>query len=132
LALLARQGWRILQNPQTLSARILKAIYFPQTDFLSTELGAHPSRVWRSIMEGRVVLATGLIRCIGTGEETDAWNDNWIPRDGQMRPIFCKSQNPPQRVADFIDHFFFDRKSKAILRHTVGQIAHYNYRDIRW
>jgi hypothetical protein len=55
-------------------------------------------------MEGRVVLATGLIRCIGTGEEIDAWNDNWIPRDGQMRPIFGKSQNPPQRVADFIDH----------------------------
>jgi hypothetical protein len=34
LALLARQDWRIMQDPSTLSAKILKAVYFSTTSFL--------------------------------------------------------------------------------------------------
>jgi hypothetical protein len=49
LALLARQAWRILQEPTSLSAWILKAMYFPNVDFLAAELGSSPSRIWRSI-----------------------------------------------------------------------------------
>jgi hypothetical protein len=52
LALLAR----ILQNPETLSARILKAIYFPDCGFLDARLGSHPSQIWRSIIDGREIL----------------------------------------------------------------------------
>jgi hypothetical protein len=93
LALLAHQGWRILQSPNTLSARMLKAIYFPDSDFMAADLGAHQSKIWRSILHGREVLATGLIRCIGTGETTNAWADKWLPRDGALRPIACRT--PP-------------------------------------
>ena len=67
LAMLARQAWRILQNPEALSARILKAIYFPQADFLEAELGSHPSQVWRAIFEGRNAMKQCLIRRIGIG-----------------------------------------------------------------
>jgi hypothetical protein len=43
LALLARQVWRILVDPNSLSARILKAIYFPSSDILKAPLGSSPS-----------------------------------------------------------------------------------------
>ena len=53
LALLARQAWRILQEPVTLRARVLKAVYFPNADFLDAELSPSPSRVWRAIIDAR-------------------------------------------------------------------------------
>jgi hypothetical protein len=103
LALLARQGWRMLQNPETLSARVLKAVYFPNENMLQASIGSSPSQVWRAIHEGVQVLKQCLIRRIGTGEDTGPWNDQWIPRDGMLRPLACLAAEPPRRVADFID-----------------------------
>lgn len=86
LALLAKQAWRILQEPDSLSARILKAVYFPSSDILSAEVGSRPSHVWRSICEGRDILKVGLIRRTRDGLSTSVWNENWIPRDYHLRP----------------------------------------------
>ena len=44
LSLLARQARLILQNPDTLSVRILKAVCFPSTSILHAKLGTHPSQ----------------------------------------------------------------------------------------
>jgi hypothetical protein len=107
LALLAKQAWRLLQEPNSLSARILKAVYFPNGDFLEAELGSSPSRIWRSIMDGREVLKQGLIKRIGTGEETLIWDTNWLPRDGLLRPLSCMLDStvhePPTLVSELID-----------------------------
>jgi hypothetical protein len=70
LGLLARQAWRILQNPYTLSAIILKVVYFPGTEFLDAELGSQPSQIWRALVEGKQALSLGLIRRIGYGKPT--------------------------------------------------------------
>ena len=93
----------MVQDPETLSARILKAVYYPAGEFLDAELGAAPSRVWRAIMEGKDVLKQGLIRRIGTGEETEIWNMNWLPRGGLLRPVACTHDDPPHRVCELID-----------------------------
>jgi len=69
LALLARQAWRILQEPTSLSARILKVVYFPKSEFLNAEISSSPSRIWRAIVDGKDVLKQDLIRRIGTGED---------------------------------------------------------------
>jgi len=55
LALLARQAWRTLKEPSSLSAQVLKAVYYPNVDFLEAGLGVSPSRVWRAISEGKEV-----------------------------------------------------------------------------
>ena len=103
LALLARQAWRILQEPTTLSARVLKATYFPKSDFLEAELGPSPSRIWRAVMDGKDMIKQGLIRRIGTGEDTLVWHMNWLPRDGLMRSVSCLSSTPLVTVSELID-----------------------------
>jgi hypothetical protein len=60
LAMLARQAWRILQNQNSLSARILMAVYYPNDEFLDAALGSSSSQVWRALVEGRNVMKQGL------------------------------------------------------------------------
>lgn len=49
-------GVGILRDLGSLSAKLLKAVYFPETSILDATLGSHPSQIWRSIIEGKDVL----------------------------------------------------------------------------
>jgi hypothetical protein len=104
IAILACQAWRILTLQESLSARVLKAVYFPNGDILTTELGSHPSQVWRSILEGRDALHIGLIRRIGDGCTTEVWMQNWLPRDERLRPVAPREEDIPWMVSDLINH----------------------------
>jgi hypothetical protein len=84
LALLARQVWGILNDPDALSIRILKA---PSTDILCASVGTNPSQIWRALCEGREMLKLGLIGRIGDGITTRIWLDNWISRDFCLKPM---------------------------------------------
>jgi hypothetical protein len=103
LALLVRQAWRILQDPDTLSARVLKAVNFPTTDVLEAKMSSSPSWVWRGIVDGIQVLCQGLIRRIGLGATTRIWGSPWLPRDSLLQPLHPMKENPLQWVCDLID-----------------------------
>jgi hypothetical protein len=60
MALLAKQCWRLLQNPQSLFYRVFKAWYFPNCSIMEATLGNNPSFLWRSILSGREVILKGL------------------------------------------------------------------------
>ena len=51
LAMLAKQGCRIMKHDDALVSRILKAKYFANGDFMNAQLGSNPSYTWRSILE---------------------------------------------------------------------------------
>lgn len=102
LSLLARQVWRILEEPASLSARVLKARYYPDTHVLQAVPGSHPSQIWRALIEGRDMLKLGLVKRIGDGKSTHIWDDNWIPRNFKLRPVCPRSLNPPRLVSELI------------------------------
>ncbi|KAL9448448.1 hypothetical protein AB3S75_015852 [Citrus x aurantiifolia] len=52
-ALIAKQGWRIIQSPNSLMARVMKARYFKHSDFMTAGIGSKPSFIWRSILWGK-------------------------------------------------------------------------------
>ncbi|GLT60767.1 hypothetical protein SLA2020_335190 [Shorea laevis] len=78
-ALLAKQVWRILQNPHSLAARILKAKYFPRDSVMKAPLCKRPSFAWRSICSARDLLQEGLLWRIGDGKSVNIWKDKWLP-----------------------------------------------------
>ncbi|XP_074321414.1 putative mitochondrial protein AtMg00310 [Silene latifolia] len=59
-ALLGKQAWRLVVEPDYLWARVMKAQYYHMGEFMSAEVGHRPSYTWRSIMGARGVLERGL------------------------------------------------------------------------
>jgi len=78
--LLAKQCWRILKNPESLSTRILKAKYFPFGSILDAPLGWCPSYIWRSIWLARDLLSEGLQWRVENGRHIRIWKDQWLPQ----------------------------------------------------
>jgi len=83
-ALLAKQCWRLVQYPHSLSYRILKAKYFPNSSFLAYELGKRPSFIWRSFMAANDLFSYGIIWRVGNGNFINVWGDNWLPDIGAL------------------------------------------------
>lgn len=78
LALLAKQGWRILTTPDALVTKVMRARYFPRTGFLQATTRNNPSYVWRSILAGQSVLKDGLGRRVKNGRSSDIWRNPWL------------------------------------------------------
>ncbi|KAL0313476.1 UNVERIFIED_CONTAM: putative mitochondrial protein [Sesamum radiatum] len=76
IALLAKQGWRVVSKPTSLLSRVLKAKYFPGCSFWEAPVGRRPSLTWRSILLARGVLEAGRERRAlpdNPGCETVVW-----------------------------------------------------------
>ena len=95
IALLAKQGWRLQNCPNSLFHRVYKVKYFPNGDFLNALLGRHPSYSWCSIMEARKVVQLGCRWQIGNGGSVSLWRGKWLP-------------SPPSHKPATVPHFFPD------------------------
>ena len=78
-ALIAKQGWRILSNPNSLLARVLKGKYYPHSSFLQATQGNKASWGWRSVLWGREILNQGIRWHVGNGENIFCKEDVWVP-----------------------------------------------------
>ncbi|CAN1120988.1 Uncharacterized mitochondrial protein AtMg00310 [Linum perenne] len=81
-ALLAKQCWRILMQPELLISRLLKGKYFPSQCFLNTTKRSNPSWGWQSILHGRDLLMQGLLWKLGSHLMLSIFERPWIPRNG--------------------------------------------------
>jgi hypothetical protein len=116
-ALLAKQGWRLMQDPNSVAAEILQAKYFPHSTFLEAQLRAKPSFVWRSIFNARELLRKGLLWRVGDGRSIKIWGEKWLPAP----TTYCvqsipRSLDENSKVSDLIDQE--SRRWKVEFIHT--------------
>ncbi|XP_062028887.1 uncharacterized protein LOC133744874 [Rosa rugosa] len=71
MSMLAKQAWRVIDNPDSLVAQLYKAHYFPNGSFWTAEEHASPSYSWRSIFASRELLKEGSRWQIGDGNKWD-------------------------------------------------------------
>lgn len=78
LSMLGKQCWRLITKPESLVARVYKAKYYANTEFMEAKLGSSPSFIWRSIMEARRVISSGSSWRIGRGNDIKIIGQPWL------------------------------------------------------
>jgi hypothetical protein len=106
--LLAKQGWRLLQNPDSLTGKIFEAKYYENSSFLEASLGNRPSFAWRSLLYAKELIIQGSLWRVGDGKKIKIWGDRWVHSPSsyaiQSQIISLPAET---RVATLID---FNRK----------------------
>ena len=79
VALLAKQCWRIINNPEAMWVRIVKDIYFCRCLVLEAKKCAKASWAWTSILKGMDFFNENMMWQIINGEKVNILRDKWIP-----------------------------------------------------
>ncbi|GJN23880.1 hypothetical protein PR202_gb11570 [Eleusine coracana subsp. coracana] len=67
LALLAKQVWRLMSEPESLCARVLHAKYYPDGNLLNAKPKQRSSYMWQSVLAGLECFKQGYIWRVGDG-----------------------------------------------------------------
>jgi len=102
-AMLGKPGWRLMVNPESLCARVLKGKYYHTSDFMSATKKKNASHTWHAILTGRKVLQMGCIRRIGDGQSTNVWSDQWLPGGIGLKPVSRMDGATAVRVCDLLN-----------------------------
>lgn len=101
-ALLAKQVWRIIFDPNSLLVRVLKGCYFKSLDVMVASLGSNPSYVWRSLSCGRDLLLKGLCWRVGDVNSISVYSEPWIPNLHTYKCCFNSQLYGNLKVANLI------------------------------
>ncbi|KAL0434332.1 UNVERIFIED_CONTAM: putative ribonuclease H protein [Sesamum latifolium] len=103
-ALLAKQAWRVITNPNGILYQIFKYKYFPHSNFFTATDSHSPSYTWRSLMRTRELLAAGIRWSFGNGESISVVGVPCLPRPATFQVIFPPSSIPgTTKVAVLLD-----------------------------
>ena len=136
LAMLGKQGWRLLTSPDSLVSRIFQARYFLSSSFMEAELGSNPSYIWRSILAAQNMIRSGARWRIGNGSNVRIWGDPWFPDElnpyvesplySNLENAFVGSLMSTSRNAweeDILEDLFIERDRNLIKQIPLGSVS---------
>ena len=105
LAMLAKQCWRLIQNPDSLCAQVLRAKYYPDGDILKVGPKKGSSYTWQSIVAGIQTFKRGCIWRVGSGAQIDIQHDPWIPSSVTRKVITNRGATILSKVDELINPY---------------------------
>ena len=115
LAMLGKQGWRLMTNQDTAVLKVFKSKYHPWGNFLGSNVGHNPSFIWHSIHASRVIVSEGMSWKISNEKSINVWSLTMAQGKGKS---FCYLSHIAQfrnlLVGDLIDQQYHKRKVHQI------------------
>lgn len=108
LAMLGKQLWGLMRDPNTLSARILHSNYFPRGDILNVGFDFKPSYLWRRLLSARDLVEKGRAWIVGNGKSISISNERRIGMDRLSTPGSAISEE------------WMDKKVESIIEVDTG------------
>lgn len=94
MALLAKQGWRLLSKPNSLLARVLKGKYFYCSSFLQAAQGSRALWGWQSLLWCRDLLKQGIRWHVADGQSIACKSEAWVPNLYPLVPTIKPNHQP--------------------------------------
>lgn len=114
-ALLAKQAWRLLEQPHSLWARIIKSIYFPNCSFLEAKKGRSPSQAWISILHGKETLVKEGRWLVGNGHSIKMTAHNWLASGEPLINESLSEDTTMHCILDDVNHRWDIEKIREML-----------------
>ena len=109
LTMLAKQGWRLLQDTESLLYRYFKVRYFPRSNSLEATDVPNSSYVWKSLMAAQPILKKGCCWRVGDGSNIRVIQDRWIPNYPTNKVLHMPLEVDGEwRVSELIDWTVLD------------------------
>lgn len=87
--MLAKEGWSLINNPNSLAPKILKAKYYIYNNFLQDMLDNKYSYLWSSGHQSSEIIKKDLCWIIENRNKI-IWNDNWILNQCEFKVLTNK------------------------------------------
>ena len=136
LALLGKQLWNFMSNPDALVTHIFKARYFSDCHLLKAKRGAGSSFLWTGLWETKEELYKGYRWVLGDGMNIEIFRDPWLrgKRELCVEDYHDNNVRPDKVCAHFrsntkewdehkVCQTFLDEDVKCILQTRVPQIG---------
>jgi len=128
VAMLGKQGWRFQTEPDSLVAKVFKAKYYPNSNFLGSKLGHNPSFVWRNIFSAKLIVGKGERWKIRNGFDIPIISELWLGADSSIPPVSqaamslrgytvgnLMQQNSKSWNEEIVRHIFTEETTQMIL-----------------
>ena len=116
LLMLAKQGWRLLHDNNSLVFQCLKARYFPRTHLFDAKESPNCSFVWKSIVATFPIWKSGCCWRVGNGHSIRNLGDKWIPNYLTNAPLhLLMDEVREMTVAKLIDQDLHAWRSDFIM-----------------
>ncbi|XP_026428903.1 uncharacterized protein LOC113324832 [Papaver somniferum] len=103
LAMMARSVWRLVENPSSLLAQVLKAKYFANCDILNSKCADNASWACKCLHNTMNKIKPFITWVVGEGNFIYHWCDNWIPGKGVATPRANSVPDKNLKVHDLIN-----------------------------
>lgn len=78
LSLLGKQCWNLIEKPNALLSRVLKARYYPDCHLIHARRIGGASYTWSGLWEAKEEIKKGLRWVLGDGQSINIYSDRWL------------------------------------------------------